>query len=280
MSVQHICKNCGNQFYGKYCNQCGEKVYGHHDKSLLHVLEEAFHFITHFEGSFFTTIKTIVKSPGQLSLNYCNGIRKKYFKPVSLFFMLVVMYLLFPRFEGLNMKLNNYVNSADDYAWLAVPLVKSKMKKQQVPFKTVAEQYHKKSPSVSKLSLFTLIPFTALVLMLLFYSTRKYYFDHIIISLELISIFIGLNYLLIPFISFVSEKINPSFASFFWDDNLWWGRFMFLLNLYIISIACKKFYQQHWLWVIPKAVIFIYLFGEAIFYLYRLIVLFVTLTLC
>src|SRR4029078_451394 len=99
------CKNCGNHFNGNYCNNCGEKVYTEHDRTAFHFLEEGFHFLTHFEGTFFTTIKTIFAKPGQVSVDYANGIRKKYFKLLSLFLLLVVLYLLFPVFEGLNMKL-------------------------------------------------------------------------------------------------------------------------------------------------------------------------------
>jgi hypothetical protein len=45
-----ICKNCGNQFLGKYCNECGEKVYTEHDKTFSHFLGETFHFITHWDS--------------------------------------------------------------------------------------------------------------------------------------------------------------------------------------------------------------------------------------
>src|SRR5918993_3822483 len=104
------CKHCGNYFNGKYCNKCGEKVYTDHDKSIPHFFEEAFHFLTHFEGTFFTTIKTIFSRPGKLSSDYCNGIRKKYFKPLPLFMLLVVLYLVFPIFSGLNTPFQFYLN--------------------------------------------------------------------------------------------------------------------------------------------------------------------------
>ena len=86
-----ICKNCGNSFTGKYCNQCGEKVYGEKDKSVFHFFEEGLHFITHFDGTFFNTLKKLFTQPGQLSVDYCNGKRKSYFKPLSLFLLLVVI---------------------------------------------------------------------------------------------------------------------------------------------------------------------------------------------
>ena len=109
--AEKICKNCGNIITGKYCSNCGEKIYTDKDKRVSHLFEEAFHFITHFDGTFFNTIKAIVTKPGKLSLDYCDGIRKKYFKPMSFFLLLVVIYLLFPVFEGLNQRLYYYTHN-------------------------------------------------------------------------------------------------------------------------------------------------------------------------
>src|SRR5687767_10494276 len=104
------CKNCGTSFTGKYCNECGEKRYTEHDRTVTHFVEEGVHFLTHFEGTFFTTLRYIFTRPGKLSADYCFGIRKSLFKPLSLFLLLCIIYLLFPVFEGLNMRLNYHVN--------------------------------------------------------------------------------------------------------------------------------------------------------------------------
>ncbi len=213
------CKNCGNQFTGKFCNKCGEKVYTQHDKSVVHFFEEGIHFITHFEGTFLTTLKTVFTKPGKFSLEYCNGLRKKYFKPVSLFLLLVVLYLLFPRFAGLNMKLDTYATNQYSFTWMSIPLIKEKLNAKDIKYKELAKLYDSKSASVSKIGLFFILPLAAAVLLLLFFNTKKYDFDHFIVSLELCSIFIALHFLIIPFISFLAELINKNWTSFFWDDN-------------------------------------------------------------
>src|SRR5437868_6771196 len=103
---EHTCRNCGYHFTGKYCNRCGEKVLVEKDKRLIHFFEEGLHFITHFDGTLLTTVKTIITKPGKISEDYCNGIRKIYFKPQSFFLLLVILYLFFPYFEGLNMDMS------------------------------------------------------------------------------------------------------------------------------------------------------------------------------
>ncbi len=274
---KHICKNCSNQFVGKFCNLCGEKVFTNHDKKVVHLLEEGLHFVTHFEGSFLTTIKTVFTNPGKFSLDYCNGIRKKYFKPVSLFLLFVVLYLLFPRFQGLNMKLNSYRAEQYGFTWIAVPLIKEKMKSKNIDYNQLAIIYDSKSSSISKIGLFLMIPLAASILLLLFYRKHFYFFDHMIISLELSSIYIGLHYLIIPFISFVIVNINHDWARFFHDDNYWLSSFVTIIDLAIVIHAFKIFYQQNWFWTIIKAIVYIIAFAVIVIYIYRLAVLYFTI---
>src|SRR5579871_2821131 len=101
----HVCKNCKHSFVGNFCNACGEKVYHENDRAFKHLFEEVLHFLTHFDGTLLRNIKTMLTYPGKVSEDFCYGIRKKYFKPLSLFLLLVILYLLFPLFGGLNMKL-------------------------------------------------------------------------------------------------------------------------------------------------------------------------------
>jgi hypothetical protein len=66
----HTCQICGHTFSFKYCNACGEKGYKPEDKHLGQLLHESFHFLTHFEGSFFRTIGAVFTRLGNLSVKY------------------------------------------------------------------------------------------------------------------------------------------------------------------------------------------------------------------
>jgi hypothetical protein len=104
------CKSCGHSFSGKYCPACGEKTYKETDKHLGQIALEIFHLAIGMEGTIFTTLGAFLARPGKLSADYAAGIRKKYFKPIPFFLLLVVVYLLFPRFQGLNMPLQVYAS--------------------------------------------------------------------------------------------------------------------------------------------------------------------------
>ena len=125
MQAEITCKNCGHQFNGHYCNQCGEKVYSDHDKTFRHFSEDAFHFPTHFDNKILRTWWLIMTKPGFVSSQITAGIRKPYYKPVNLFIIGVVLYLLFSFFQGLNMPLRNHFDEL--HRVMAIKMVKVKM---------------------------------------------------------------------------------------------------------------------------------------------------------
>jgi hypothetical protein len=197
MTATHICKNCGHQFSGNFCNQCGEKVYTEKDKNVLHFVEEGFHFLTHFEGKFFTSLKAIFLRPGQLSLDFSNGIRKKYFKPLSFFLLLVVLYLIFPVFQGLNMRLQFHVQH-ELYGPYAYKKVTQLMAEKNIAEEDLIRLYTYKSEKTSKFLLFLLVPAMALISWGLGFWKRKLFFDHFVFAIELLCFLILWGFLILP----------------------------------------------------------------------------------
>lgn len=270
------CKNCKNQFVGKFCNQCGEKVYNEENKKIRNIFGEVFHFVTHFDGTFLTSLKTSLTKPGKLSIDFCNGIRKKYFKPIPYFLLLVVLYLLFPKFKGLNMNAGTYVSEQYGFSWLSIPVFKAKMKKYGVSYEEIAHRYDGKSPKVSKFSLLLLIPLAAGVLALLNLNNRKLFYDHFILAAEMISFFIFLQFLVLPFINFLVEKVHPASVSVFYDGS-WVDWIIQIISALFVIIAVRNFYQEK-SWVsILKGLLFYVLYVIGIKYIYSIIVFLVTM---
>ncbi|MEO7534088.1 MAG: DUF3667 domain-containing protein [Ferruginibacter sp.] len=281
-----VCKNCGNQFSGKYCNQCGEKVYTEHDKSIIHFFEEALHFISHFEGTFFVTLRTILTKPGKLSLDYCNGLRKKYFKPLPFFMLLVILYLIFPFFTGLNMPFkfylrNDYANKmiaartgvngdslykaiehatldkgfkTESEAFIYSQALSVSVRKNFPKFEQLESTFNRKSEKVSKFLLLILLPLTALVIWILSIRKSHYFFDQLALSTELNSFFILFSYFFVPAIAIISIKLFPATQHLIFRDRpiaiLCYSMFGFFS-----AVAFRRFYNDAWWWSIIKALL-------------------------
>ncbi len=275
----HTCKNCSQSFSGKYCNNCGEKVYSENDKKLSHFLGEAFHFSTHLDGKFFRTIKTIFSSPGKLSLDYCDGIRIKYYKPLSLFLLVIILYLLFPMAKGLNMVFNTYLSTQYNYAWFAKPIVKKKMKTENIGIDELAAKYDAKSQKFAKPLFLIILPLTSLLLFLLFKKRRKFFYDHFVLSIELTTTIFAILFLIYPLIYILCRMIFTTSDVLFRDGGIF-SYIVFGLLLMMIVLACKRFYEQNWFWTIVKSIFFLAFFEFVIIDIIYNFILFFTVNLC
>jgi Protein of unknown function (DUF3667) len=271
----NTCKNCDNQFSGAYCNRCGEKIYSPHDKKVKHIIEEGFHFLTHFEGTFFTTLKTMFTKPGQLSTDYCNGVRKKYFKPLSLFLILIIFYLLFPILEGLNMKLQ-YYPKADYYGNFAQAKIDKTLTQTGMSIQTLSEKFHAKGEKTSKFLLITIIPFTALVFYVIAFFKRRYFFDHMVFSSEINSFYLLWGFLLLPLlmltISYFSKLITGKILPF---SDFAIGIMIYAVMCFYLARAVKRFYQLKWWQTLLFLVVFYFSHTFIVYTLYKFL-LFVT----
>ncbi len=242
-TLEQTCKSCGNVFTGKFCNQCGEKVYTDHDKSLGHILEEGFHFITHFEGKFLVTLKTLFLQPGKLSDDYSFGIRKKYFKPLSFFLMLVVLYLIFPMFRGLNMDLQDHLHNGY-YGDFGTEKIKAIMAAKSWNLEQVTDKYHAISAKVSKFLLFIIIPVMALFNWGVLRKKKRVLFDHFIFATETASFFLLWGFLLLPLLMWPIIKLFVAFEA----GHLFHGEaitaILLLIPFYFfLTKAGRRFYR-------------------------------------
>ena len=270
------CKNCGNRFTGRYCNNCGEKVYQEHDKSVLHFMEESFHFVTHFEGTFFTTLKYIFTQPGRLSELYCSGIRKSLFKPISLFLLLVVIYLLFPVFEGLNQRLYYHTHSIFYGDW-AMEKARLVILKNNWTDAQLSEAFHKKSEKVSKLLLLVLLPLTALFFWAFTFRKRPYFFDQMVFSTEINCMYIIWNFLILPFLVsliILAAKGIGGYKLAVGDEEMIPFN---AVELIYVAIAARRFYSLKWRQSIGLALLFFFAHAIIVQIIYKFLLFAITI---
>ena len=89
------CLNCGAIVLGRFCQNCGQENV-EPKETFWHMVTHFFYDITHFDGSFFVTVKDLLFKPGFLSMEYKRGRRKKYLHPVRMYvFTSAVFFLVF-----------------------------------------------------------------------------------------------------------------------------------------------------------------------------------------
>ncbi|MDB5202145.1 MAG: hypothetical protein JWQ27_1554 [Ferruginibacter sp.] len=270
-----ICRNCGNKFTGKYCNICGEKAYDEKDRSVMHLVGEGLHFITHFEGTFLTTLKSVLFKPGQLSEDYCNGIRKRYFKPLSFFLMLVIIYLLFPLFNGLNQILYAHMQQSV-YGKFATKEVTKIIATGKIDYDTLADAFHHKAEQISKFLLFILIPVMACFSWLLGYRKRSLYYDHFIFSIEAVSVLILWGFLICPVILF---SISPLLPADFFETELYTGIIMGGGFAIFVATAARRFFNFKRWYSMLYALLYTFCLMLFVQFVYKLILFYIAIHL-
>lgn len=273
---QHTCSNCGYSFTDKYCNHCGQKLYTEKDKTVKHFFEEAVHFFTHFDGGFITTLKTVLLKPGKLSLDYCMGKRKPYYKPVSFFLLVVVIYLLFPKFAGLNMAMENYATIPYTGRTIRAQ-IEHKLSDSAISEKVLSEKFHKVSVKTSKVLLLLLIPLTMICIFLLYFYKKKHLFDYLILSTEINIFFILFFFILCP-IGILLFMLIAGKTGLKLDDDVM-APVLLILFLTFNLVLLRRFFKEHFIMAVLKALVLTAAYMWLIMPIYKFIIFEVTFAL-
>ncbi len=85
-----ICKNCGNTIHVKYCSYCGQEPIKER-LSLKEFIQKFAEAVTHADTGVFTLIKHLSHKPADVSREYIQGKRKKYFSPMKYLVLVVTV---------------------------------------------------------------------------------------------------------------------------------------------------------------------------------------------
>lgn len=265
---EHICKNCGNRFAGNYCNLCGEKVLVAQDRSFRTFLGSIVIAVTFADSKFIRTIWLILKRPGFLSREVAEGRRVKYLRPLSVFFVLNLIYFLFPMIQLFNASLRTQINSFHGKA--AVQAVASKMT--EMGFRDVNSFsiiYDQKTTGLAKMLVIVFVVLASLPLNLIYRSRNRYFTDHVGLSVELACFNLLVNTLLLTLL------INIFRLGAYLDEFVLTGIFV-ATNLYFLLRSGWVFYEEKGIRLILKSVLMMGVLKITL-ELYRAILFYVTI---
>jgi len=95
--IDKTCLNCSHVVENKFCPNCGQE--NTETRQSFHYLFT--HFVedlTHYDGSFWKTIKALLFKPGRLTKEYLAGKRTKFVPPVKLYIFISFVAFLLPKF--------------------------------------------------------------------------------------------------------------------------------------------------------------------------------------
>jgi hypothetical protein len=264
---QHVCKSCQNTFIGIYCNQCGEKVLQPADRSFQKFLSNMLIAITFADSKFVKTLWLVIKSPGYVSFEFTSGRTVRYLKPISLFFVLNLVYFFFPVIQLFNASLNTQLLSP--FSDLIRPIVAKKMVYDHLNLDSFAMIYNLKSVSLAKLLVMVFVVLSSLPLNFLYRKRNRYFTDHVGYAVELACFNLFINTMVLA--------VFASLAGFghYLNETLLTAIFI-TTNLYFLIRSGRTFYGEKGWRLLLKSALMVGLLKVAL-EVYRLILFFVTI---
>lgn len=270
------CLNCQYSFNQEenFCPNCGQE---NHDLKIpiSHFIEEFLEGILHFDSKVWHTLKTLFFYPGKITNDFLEGKRVSFVPPIRLyvffsFIFFLTLSLVFNHKDE-DKKLTDYIaekSTSSDGAKLKgndieqlldsmqVSLGEDTMKSKQMQEKLRnlskytgkdLNQINQKIYKTLSFALFFLLPVFALIMKLMYRSSKKYYYEHFIAAIHyhvilfiLLLVAVGFYALSLPRTSYL---------------------ILFLGALVYFIHSLRVVYHQSWLKTTVKAVLIFWVYG-------------------
>jgi hypothetical protein len=93
------CPNCDAPVHGPFCAQCGQETV-HEMPTLREFAHQYLHHYIAAEGKLLPTVKLLLLKPGQLTLEYLEGRRRRYVMPLPLYVTFSFLFFLLLSWSG------------------------------------------------------------------------------------------------------------------------------------------------------------------------------------
>jgi hypothetical protein len=252
-STTHLCKSCGNSFTKMYCNACGEKVLMAKDRRFRTFIRDVLAFT---DNKLLKTLWLIISKPGFLAKEYAEGRRVNYIRPLQLFFILNLIYFLFPLLQLFNTSLRTQMYLRT-HSKLVRDMVFSKIGNDRLVLEGYSLMYNEKSTSLAKLLIIVFVILASLPMMLIYRRHNRYFTDHVTLAVELTSFNLAVNAIVLSlFLMLVSKVMHWSHLG--WEkylDDFTLTIIFVLTNSYFLFRAGRMFYAQKGKILILKVVL-------------------------
>src|SRR3954469_15084471 len=177
------CVGCGAAVSGRYCAGCGEQT-ARHDYSMKHFATEVLETTLHLDGRVFTSFRSLLTRPGELTTEFLRGKRKTQLGPVQMFVVCNVLYFLFlplalqvPFTSTLRMQTENRPWRA-----MAKRMVETRVADRREPIEEYAVRFDETAHLQGHSLVMLMVPVFALGVWALHPRARRFYAEHLVFS--------------------------------------------------------------------------------------------------
>ena len=265
--IVHTCKSCHNHFSGNYCNHCGEKVRVAADRTFRSFANDIVKAVTLADNKFARTLWFMFYKPGFVSTEISNGRTVRYANPIQVFFVLNLVYFLFPIVQLFSASITTQMIAPLGFL-LKEPIAR-KMTTMHLNFESFALLYNLKTVSLAKLLVMIFVVLASIPLNFLYRKRNRYFTDHFGYAVELACFNLFVNAILvdvvtslIPIGSYIGEGVVTSL--------------FIATNLYFLVRSSHVFYNERgWKLALKSAMMIFFL--KVALEIYRMVLFFVTI---
>lgn len=264
---QHICKSCSNAFTGNYCNVCGERVQKPSDRSFKTFLNNILIAITFADSKMIKTLWLVLTKPGFVSKEFSEGRTVNYLKPISLFFVLNLIYFFFPLIQLFSASLNTQLLSP--LRGFYQQAVAHKIVDLGMTLSSFSIIYNLKTTSFAKLMVMVFVVIGSLPLNILYPKRNRFFTDHVGYMVELACFNLFVNAIVLTIFTSVfglGRFLNEELLTIIFIGS----------NLYFLLRSSYLFYgERNWRLFLKSSVMILFL--KLALEIYRAILFFVTM---
>ncbi len=265
------CLNCGATVTGEFCHECGQRVRDNLDRSLGRLIGEFLGNIFFLDNRFILSVWYLIRYPSRMTVEFLEGKRKKFISPVTLFLFFNLVYFIVSPLSDYSISLYDQTYSQPYSGWIQ-EMVRNKLEREGLDFQAYGVTYQHASDNISKSVMILNIPMIALMVFLITFKQRKFYFDSLIFVFHFFSLFM-LSWVLL-------DWVGTLLSFFSLEDESAASAFVFLLFTFLIPLTYailghKKFLAVRWYLAVPAGLATIVAVGLSNL-VYRLIIFFLT----
>lgn len=223
------CVSCGapQPLDRAFCGECGERRVNQDDRKLSAFLARAAFAVSDLDSRLLRTLRTLIFSPGTLTLEHRKGRRKPYLQPVQLFLLINVVYFVlqpFTVFGGYNTKMSSHIERQYYSIWFPIETwMTEKAAQLSLDLDAFEVVFNSQSELLASTLILLIVPLFALAVGALMVRRNALLIDHVVFSLHFIAYYLLILHCVIAFLWYpVVQGLTALLGLFAADADAKW----------------------------------------------------------